>query len=90
MKNLLKKEIVDKTTVGMQILSAVLSSIMWSIIIYICLTTLRQPIINILTSINDGKINAKELTIIFFPAILILLLVIKAAFFVTKINKNIK
>lgn len=87
MKKFLNKEVVNKSTVGMELITTIALAIIFSIIIYICFTSLNSYILNILTSINDGKITALKATLIIFPIILIILLTGKLAMILAKENK---
>ena len=76
---ILKKEITTKKTIGKELLESVIYAVCFTVVLYFCLSTFNEPIQTYLTAITDGKISALTVTLIIFPAILILSILCKFA-----------
>lgn len=90
MKKLLKEKYTLKMTAGQILLEILLGTIFWSIIFYICVSNkgISDSIVLIFNSVTSGKISALNLTIIFIPIIIILLVMGKTEKIVIYANKK--
>ena len=74
--NFLKKETNGKKTFGSALLETLLNAIIFTVLLYLYLSSLPQ-IQEILDGIKNGNISALNVTVIAFPIIIVFLLTLK-------------
>lgn len=82
--NFLKKEI-SKKTIGGALIESVISAIIFTIVLYFCLTSFNETIQTMLKAISGGKTSALDVTMILFPIILIIALTLKLGTIIIKL-----
>ncbi|MBQ7105539.1 MAG: hypothetical protein IJN90_06760 [Bacilli bacterium] len=68
----LKREVIYKSTVGKELVKAILSAILFTLLFYLCLTDFNREIVDVFLSFQELNVSAFDYVMLILPIFIII------------------